>query len=568
MEDHHGHRHPVQHGTVRDPVCGMAVAPDTAKYRTELAGAVYYFCGAGCQTKFLANPVKYLKPDAGPPKSSAEPDAAYTCPMHPEIRQTGPGSCPICGMALEPVNPGAQQTANPELAVMTRRFWVGMILTAPILGIEMAGDFMSPRRAIWLQLLLASPVVLGAGWPFFERAWASLRNRSLNMFTLIALGVGAAYLYSLVATFLPDLFPAALQTGGIVPVYYEPAAIITVLVLLGQVLELRARDRTGGAIRALLRLAPKIARRIGEDGQDEEIPLDRVRIGDTLRVRPGDSVPVDGIVLDGKSAVDESMVTGESLPVAKEPDAALIGGTVNGTGSLVMRADRVGADTTLSRIVRMVTDAQRSRAPIQRLADTVSGWFVPAVIAIAIIAFAAWMVWGPPPALSFALVAAVSVLIIACPCALGLATPMSIMVGVGKGAAAGVLIKNAEALERFEKVDTLIVDKTGTLTEGKPCVIEVIPAEGFDESAILALAASLERSSEHPLAAATVAAARERGLPLKNAADFISIPGKGVAGRVEGREIAMAMPDYLRMRESPFRPWNTGPTSCAPKVQR
>jgi Cu+-exporting ATPase len=468
--------------------------------------------------------------------------------MHPEIRRTEPGACPICGMALEPEGVTAEGEPNPELVDMTRRLWVGAILAVPLLVLEMGAHiggldlhrYISPRVSVWVQFLLATPVVLWAGLPFFERGWASVVNRSLNMFTLIALGVGAAYLYSLVATFAPGLFPPALRAaGGIVPVYYEAAAVITVLVLFGQVLELRARERTGGAIRALLSLAPKTARRLRHDGSDEEVPLDQVKVGDRLRVRPGDGVPVDGIVIEGRTAVDESMVTGEAMPVEKEPGAKLVGGTVNGTGSLVMRAEKVGSDTMLARIVQMVAEAQRSRAPIQRLADTVSGYFVPAVVAVAALAFAAWAIWGPPPALSYALVAAVSVVIIACPCALGLATPMSVMVGVGKGATAGVLIRNAAALEHLEKVDTLVVDKTGTLTEGKPRVVAVVATEGFDEAGVLALGSSLERLSEHPLASAIVAAARDRALPVQDAAEFASLTGKGVTGRVGSRAVAI-----------------------------
>jgi Cu+-exporting ATPase len=450
-------------------------------------------------------------------------------------------------MALEPVAPADATGPNPELLDMTRRFWIGAALAAPTVVLEMGAHlpgldlhhYVPPQIAVWLEFVLASPVVLWAGWPFFVRGWASVRNRSLNMFSLIALGIGAAYLYSLAATFAPWLFPASLQQGGIVPVYYEAAAVITVLVLLGQVLELRAREKTGGAIRALLNLAPKTARRIRGDGQDEEVPLDQVHVGDHLRVRPGESVPVDGVVIEGRSTVDESMVTGESMPVQKAADAKVIGGTINGTGSLVIRAEKVGADTMLARIVEMVAQAQRSRAPIQRLADTVSAWFVPAVILVAVAAFVAWMIFGPPPAFAYALVAAVSVVIIACPCALGLATPMSIMVGVGKGATAGVLIKDAEALERLEKIDTLLADKTGTLTEGKPRVVAVVAAEGFDEATVLALGASLERASEHPLAAAIVASAKERGVELKDATGFASVTGKGVTGTIGGRAVAV-----------------------------
>lgn len=472
----------------------------------------------------------------------------YTCPMHPQIRQVGPGNCPICGMTLEPVKATADVGENRELVDMTRRFWVGLALTLPVFILEMGGhipalgldDLVPPRISNWIQFALSTPVVLWAGWPFFERAWASVVHRSLNMFSLIALGTGAAYLYSLFATFAPGMFPAGFrELGGTVAVYFEAAAVITVLVLLGQVLELRAREQTGGAIRALLKLTPKTARRLNPGGDDEEVALELVQAGDRLRVRPGDGVPVDGEVLEGKSAVDESMVTGESMPAAKEPGDKLIGGTVNGTGTLVMRADKVGADTMLARIVTMVAEAQRSRAPIQRMADTVSGYFVPAVLGVAVMAFVAWALWGPAPALSYALIAAVSVLIIACPCALGLATPMSIGVGAGKGAGAGVLIKSAEALERMEKVDTLVVDKTGTLTEGKPKVTAIIPAAGFSESEILPLAASLERSSEHPLAAAIVTAAQDRGASTQEPTDFASVTGKGVTGKIGGRVVAL-----------------------------
>jgi P-type Cu+ transporter len=472
----------------------------------------------------------------------------YTCSMHPQIRQVGPGNCPICGMTLEPVKATADVGENRELVDMTRRFWIGLALTLPVFILEMGGhipalgldDLVPPRISTWIQFALSTPVVWWAGWPLFERAWASVVHRSLNMFSLIALGTGAAYLYSVFATFAPGMFPAGFrEMGGTVAVYFEAAAVITVLVLLGQVLELRARAQTGGAIRALLKLAPKTARRLKPGGDDEEVALELVQAGDRLRVRPGDGVPVDGEVLEGKSAVDESMVTGESMPAAKQPGDKLIGGTVNGTGSLVMRADRVGADTMLARIVTMVADAQRSRAPIQRMADTVSGYFVPAVLGVAVMAFVAWALWGPAPALSYALIAAVSVLIIACPCALGLATPMSIGVGVGKGAGAGVLIKSAEALERMEKVDTLVVDKTGTLTEGKPKVTAIIPAAGFSESEILPLAASLERSSEHPLAAAIVTAAQESGASTQEPTDFASVTGKGVTGKIDDRFVAM-----------------------------
>jgi P-type Cu+ transporter len=532
--------------SVLDRVCGMKVDPAKTQHRHGHDGHPYFFCSAGCRSKFIADPQKYLAKQ-GAHAAAAPEGTIYTCPMHPQIRQVGPGSCPICGMALEPVSVGAETGPSAELIDMTRRFWIGAALAVPTMILEMGGHFrglnlhriVSPQLSVWIQFVLATPVVLWAGWPFFVRGFASVRNRSLNMFSLIALGIGASYLYSLAATFAPGLFPQTLRHDGVVAVYFEAAAVITVLVLLGQVLELRAREQTGSAMRALLNLAPKTARRIGDDGNDEEVPLEAVHIGDRLRIRPGDSVPVDGVVIEGRSAVDESMVTGESMPVGKERDSKVIGGTINATGSLVMRAEKVGSDTMLARIVHMVADAQRSRAPIQRLADIVSAWFVPAVIGVAIVAFVAWMIFGPPPAFAYALVAAVSVVIIACPCALGLATPMSIMVGVGKGAIAGVLIKNAETLERFEKVDTLVVDKTGTLTEGKPRVVAVAPAAGFDEIAVLSLGASLERSSEHPLAAAIVAAARERGAAIKAVTDFRSITGKGVAGAVGGQNAAV-----------------------------
>src|SRR5271163_4861728 len=470
----------------------------------------------------------------------------YTCPMHPQIRQVGPGNCPICGMTLEPVKATAEAGENRELTDMTWRFWVGLALALPVFVLEMGShipalglhEHVSPQVSTWIQFALSTPVVLWAGWPFFQRAWASIVHRSLNMFSLIALGTGSAYVYSLFATFAPEMFPAGFHgMGGTVAVYFEAAAVITVLVLLGQVLELRAREQTGGAIRALLKLAPKTAHRLKADGQDEEVALELIQVGDRLRVRPGDGVPVDGEVLEGKSAVDESMVTGESMPAAKKSGDKLIGGTVNGTGSLVMRADKIGADTMLARIVSMVSEAQRSRAPIQALADKVSGYFVPAVLGVAVLAFVAWAAWGPAPALSYALIAAVSVLIIACPCALGLATPMSI--GVAIGAGAGVLIKSAEALERMEKVNTLVVDKTGTLTEGKPRVTAIVPAAGLSEAEILPLAASLEKSSEHPLAAAIVMAAKDRGMATKESTDFASVTGKGVTGKIDGKSVAL-----------------------------
>lgn len=480
--------------------------------------------------------------------------AIYTCPMHPQVRQKGPGNCPICGMALEPEIMTGDEGQSPELADMRRRFWIGLLLTLPVFALEMGAHLFNLHHYImgstsnWAQLVLATSVVLWAGKPFFERGWASLKSRNLNMFTLIALGTGVAWLYSIVATLMPDIFPAAFrQEGGTVAVYFEAAAVITVLVLLGQVLELRAREQTGGAIRALLDMAPKTARRIRGDGQDEEISLEHVHTGDLLRVRPGEKVPVDGITTEGRSAVDESMVTGESMPVMKEPGSRVIGGTINQTGSFVMKAERVGKDTMLSQIVHMVAEAQRSRAPIQRLADVVAGWFVPVVIIIAVVAFVIWAVLGPSPSYSYALIAAVSVLIIACPCALGLATPMSIMVGVGKGAQAGVLIKNAEALERMEKVDTLVVDKTGTLTAGKPRVTKIIQAGDFSEDDILMLAASLEQGSEHPLAHAIVVAAREKGLDISSPDEFDSPTGKGVVGVVRGRTIVLG--NALIMKE-------------------
>jgi Cu+-exporting ATPase len=542
----------------------MVVDLHTAKFQLHQGDRSIYFCSEQCREKFRADPGRFLPVEAQPPQVSqpqpaparavqpqrlrtAREEVIYTCPMHPQIRRSGPGNCPICGMTLEPVRPDGEK-GSPELRDMTRRFWVGTALAIPTLILEMGAHFpglnlhhyVTPLASLWTQFAFSTPVVLWAGWPLLERGWASVRNRSLNMFSLIALGIGAAYVYSLVATFAPSLFPTGLRgEGGLIPVYYEAAAVITVLVLLGQVLELRARETTGSAIRALLNLAPKTAKRIRSDGSDEDVPLDQVQVGDRLRVRPGEAIPVDGAVAEGRSAVDESMVTGESLPVAKELGSKLVGGTINGTGALIMVAERVGADTMLSRIVHMVSEAQRSRAPIQRLADVVSAWFVPTVIVIAVLAFLGWMFWGPAPALAYAVIAAVSVLIIACPCALGLATPMSIMVGVGRGATTGVLIKNAEALERFEKIDTLVVDKTGTLTEGKPRVVAVVPAKNFEEAVMLPLAASLERQSEHPLAAAIATSARERGFTLREVKEFESITGKGVVGTVDGRRVTV-----------------------------
>jgi P-type Cu+ transporter len=535
-----------QVGTVRatiDPVCGMVVDPLTGVHKLEHDGHTYYFCADSCRTKFAKEPGRYLKFQ---PVQPAAPTAGtiYTCPMHPEIRQNGPGACPICGMALEPAVATDTTSPNAELADMTRRFWIALVLTLPVVALEMgqhltAGWLLPNHQASgWLQLILATPVVLWAGWPFFERAWASLQSRNLNMFTLIALGTGVAWAYSVAATLAPSLFPASMRgAGGMVPLYFESAAVITVLVLLGQVLELRAREQTSGAIQALLRLTPKRATRVTPDGADEDVALDVIVVGDRLRVRPGESIPVDGSILEGRSSVDESMITGESMPVTKDADAKVIGGTMNQTGSFIMRAEKVGAATMLAGIVQMVANAQRSRAPIQRLADQVAGWFVPVVIATALAAFAAWALFGPEPRFTFALIAAVSVLIIACPCALGLATPMSIMVGVGRGAGMGVLIKNAEALERLEKVDTIIVDKTGTLTEGRPAVVAIKPAAGVDQDELLRIAASLERGSQHPLGAAIVRAATVLELELVAVSDFDAPVGKGVSGLVGARKV-------------------------------
>ncbi len=529
----------------KDPVCGMTVDPHTAKHRAEHGGKTYYFCAAGCRTKFVADPARYLEPEAAKAEP-VPPGTIYTCPMHPQIRQVGPGSCPICGMALEPELVTAEAEPNAELQDMMRRLWIGAALTLPVFVLEMGSHLfnlhhiISPTASNWVQFALATPVVLWAGWPFFERGWKSLETRNLNMFTLIALGTGVAWIYSVVTTLFPEIFPASLRgMGGAVPVYFEAAAVITVLVLVGQVLELRAREQTSGAIRALLNLAPKTARRLKPDGSDEEVQIDAITVGELLRVRPGERIAVDGIVTDGKSNVDESMVTGEPLAVSKSAGAKVIGGTINGSGALIVRAEKVGRDTMLARIVQMVAEAQRSRAPIQRLADQVAGWFVPLVIGVAILAFAAWMAVGPEPRFSYALVAAVSVLIIACPCALGLATPMSIMVGVGRGAQSGVLIKNAEALEHMEKIDTLVVDKTGTLTEGKPTVTAVRTLPPISDAELLRLAASLEQASEHPLGAAIVAAARERNIALSEVRDFASPSGKGVSGVIDNRNVVI-----------------------------
>lgn len=546
------HDHAEGTAVVKDPVCGMSVDPARTPHHAVHAGHTYHFCSAGCRSKFVADPERTLS-DVRVAPEDVPHGAIWTCPMHPEIRQDHPGACPICGMALEPETVTADAGPSPELVDMSRRFWIGLALSLPILVLEMGGhlfpalhQLVSARPSTWIQLLLGTPVVLWAGWPFFERGWASVRTRKLNMFTLIAMGTGVAWAYSVVATAAPAVFPSAFRASdGTVAVYFEAAAVITVLVLLGQVLELRARERTSGAIRALLNLAPKTARRIRSDGSDEEVSLDLIAVDDRLRVRPGEKVPVDAIVEEGRSALDESMVTGESMPVTKSIGDHVIGGTLNQSGALVVRAEKVGRDTMLARIVQMVAEAQRSRAPIQRLADQVSGWFVPGVLLVAIIAFVAWGIWGPEPRFAYGLIAAVAVLIIACPCALGLATPMSIMVGVGRGAGLGVLIKNAEALERIEKVDTLVVDKTGTLTQGKPSVTNIVAAEGFDENEILRLAAGVERASEHPLALAVVAAAQERDIAVPEVSDFDSPTGKGAVGTVEGKRIALGNARFL-----------------------
>jgi len=578
----HGHSSAVTPAEVVDPVCGMTISPDDAVGHVDHKGQTYYFCSQSCLDQFRATPEAFLGERPAKTATPADIEREYTCPMDPDVRQKGAGACPKCGMALEPVDvapvtkdewtcpmhpeivrdaPGScpicgmaleprvvsVEEDNPELDDMTRRFWWSAAITAPML-VFMISEFL-PGRPLqtmvphgwmnWLQLALATPVVLWGGWPFFVRGWASVVNRHLNMFTLIALGVGAAYVYSVIATLAPGIFPDSFRMMGEVAVYFEPAAVIVVLVLLGQVLELRARSRTSSAIRNLLGLAPKTARRIEGDGTERDVPLSEVHAGERLRVRPGERVPVDGVVLEGRTTTDESMVTGESIPVEKEAGAPVTGGTVNGTGTFVMKAERVGADTLLAQIVRMVSEAQRSRAPIQRLADTVSGYFVPAVIVVAIATFAIWSQYGPDPRLSHALVNAVAVLIIACPCALGLATPVSIMVGTGRGAEAGVLIRNAEALEILENVNTLVVDKTGTLTEGRPRLVTVAPQESFDEPRLLRYVASLENVSEHPLAAAIVAGAKERGVSLVDVSEFESVTGKGVIGTIDGRRIAI-----------------------------
>ena len=545
---------------VLDPVCGMTIDPGTAAGTYDYHGERYYFCHVSCLERFKADPEAFLNPRAEP-ADAADAGIEYTCPMHPEIVQIGPGTCPICGMALEPRTVSLDDDANPELADMTRRFWIAAALGLPVFVLAMGdmvlgmglGGRVDMTVTNWVGLVCATPVVLWAGWPFFQRAWASIVNRSPNMFTLIALGVGAAYAFSVAATLAPHMFPAGFRIHGIVETYFDTAVVITVLVLLGQVLELRARGRTTAAIKQLLGLAPKTAR-VVRDGEEVDAPIAGVRPGDMLRIRPGERVPVDGAVVEGRGAVDESMVTGEPIPVDKEPGSGLTAGTINGTGSLLMRAERVGADTLLAQIVRMVSDAQRTRAPIQRLADVIAAYFVPAVVVTAIAAFIAWAIWGPEPRLAFALLSAVAVLIIACPCALGLATPMAIMVGTGRGAAAGVLVKNAEALERLEKVDTLIVDKTGTLTEGKPRLAQVIALPAFSEADVLRLAAGVEQGSEHPLAAAIVGGARERGLSLSRPKDFQSLTGLGVSGVAEDRQVLLGNAALLEQQGIPSAP--------------
>jgi len=550
---HHDHAHHGHAPTAVDPVCGMAVNPDTTQHHAHYDGQDYHFCSASCLTKFNGDPDRWLDPQSQAIQEPVPEGTMWTCPMHPEIRQDHPGACPICGMALEPEIATADAGPSEELLDMTRRFWIGLALAAPVFLLEMGSHlFPALHRLVpmgisaWLQFALATPVVLWAGWPFFERGWASLKSRHLNMFTLIAMGTGIAWLYSVVALLAPGLFPPAFKGEmGQVPVYFEAASVIVVLVLLGQVLELRARERTSGAIKALLGLAPKTAHRIADNGSETEISLEEVLVGDRLRVRPGEKVPVDGEVIDGHSTLDEALVTGESMPLSKQAGDRVIGGTINQTGALIIRAAAVGKDTMLSRIVQMVAEAQRSRAPIQRLADQVAGWFVPVVLAVAVIAFAAWSIWGPEPRFTYGLVASVAVLIIACPCALGLATPMSIMVGVGRGASLGVLIKDAAALERLERIDTLVVDKTGTLTEGKPALTQVVPANGWDENELLRLAAAVERASEHPLAKAIVDGAKERDIAIPDVADFDAPTGKGTSGTVEGRNVALGNARFM-----------------------
>ncbi len=543
----HAHTDGMTVDATKDPVCGMTVDPGTAR-STTLAGQAYYFCSEGCRTKFVANPSKYLNPRAET-ASTADAGALYTCPMHPEVQQIGPGSCPKCGMALEPATPSLAEEDTSELRAMTRGFWISLVLSFPVLVLSMGEMFpaydlsqkLGHVLSGWTQFALATPVVLWAGAPFFMRAWQSIVHRSLNMFSLIALGVGAAYAFSVIALLLPDLLPASFRmANGMLPLYFEAAAVIVTLVLLGQVLELRARSQTSGAIRALLQLAPKIAHRVDDEGNESDVDLAEVQAGDKLRVRPGEKIPVDAVVLDGSSHVDESMLTGEPDPVRKAVDAAVTGGTLNGSGSLLVRAEKVGSGTLLAQIVQMVAEAQRSRAPVQRLVDQVSAWFVPAVVICAVLAAAVWAIWGPPPTLAHALVMAVSVLIIACPCALGLATPMSIMVGVGRGAQEGVLIKDAAALETLEKIDTLVVDKTGTLTEGKPSLQKVVALEGFSEDEVLRYAAAAEASSEHPLARSIVEGAKSREVKITvSAQEFESDPGLGVWANVDGRRVTV-----------------------------
>jgi Cu+-exporting ATPase len=552
------HHPPMRLAEEDDPVCGMKVDPAKAAASIEYDGATFYFCSQGCAAKFRATPEKYEQNNSDGASSHAatktQPQRKYTCPMHPQIVRDGPGSCPICGMALEPreVTP---EGSNPELANMTRRLWISVALAVPMLALMVSGfippmpmqHMFSARAWAWIEFALATPVVLWCGLPFFVRGWQSILHRSLNMFTLISLGTGSAYLYSVFATVVPQIFPASFRGGGgQIDVYFEPASVIVALVLLGQVLELRARSQTSGAIRALLGLAPKSAKRLDDKGGEADVPLEQVQVGDRLRVRPGEKVPVDGTVLEGHSSVDESMISGEPIPVEKDKDAKVTAGTVNGTGGFVMRAERIGADTLLAQIVKMVSEAQRSRAPIQRLADRVSSYFVPAVIVSAVITFIVWYFVGPQPRFAHALVNAVAVLIVACPCALGLATPMAIMVGTGRGARAGILIRNAEALEIFGKVDTLIIDKTGTLTEGKPTLSSVIPQLDIDESDLLQLVASLERSSEHPLAAAIVKGAEAKKLALTRVVEFISVTGKGVKGAVSGKQVAVGNAELFR----------------------
>ncbi len=549
MKHAHKHEHKECHmhkTAIKDPVCGMDVDPEKTAHHFTFEEREYHFCSEKCLHKFEASPKEYLGPKKEVPVIEG---AIYTCPMHPEIEQVGPGDCPICGMALEPRDVAVgEEGPNPELVDFSRRFWVGVVLSVPLLILTMSPyvgfsgvrEFFGERATLWIELVLGTPVILWSGWPFFVRGYNSFRTMNLNMFSLISMGTGAAYIFSVVAVLVPGIFPDGFRDkDGNVGVYFEAGAVIVTLVLLGQIMELRARERTGSAIKALLDMAAKTARVIREDGTEEEIPLEDVQVGDKLRVRPGDKVPVDGKVLEGRSSVDESMISGEPVPVEKTAGDGVTGATINGTGSLIIEATRVGADTMLSQIVEMVANAQRSRAPIQKYADMVAGYFVPVVILVAIAAFIAWALWGPAPALSYGLVAAVAVLIIACPCALGLATPMSIMTATGRGAQAGVLIKDAEALERFEKVDTLIVDKTGTLTEGKPKLVAVLPEEGHDESEVLRLAASLERGSEHPLAEAIVKGAQERGVDMADTSDFEAVTGKGVKGTVDGHHVAL-----------------------------